>query len=625
MCGIAGFFATSQSIESQDGAHILKHMTNSIAHRGPDADGFWSDAQDGVFLGHRRLSILDLSPAGAQPMTSHDGRYVIVFNGEIYNAPVLAKALEQGYGVSAWRGHSDTEILLEGFARLGVRKTLEQIKGMFAVALWDRRDKTLTLMRDHLGKKPLYYGEIGGALVFASELKALRVFAKARGVTLNINRRALAAYTRFGFIPAPLTIYDGVYKLPPAHIMTIGYNGATQPEAFWRLDMHASREAVNMERLHALLRDAVRGRMMADVPLGAFLSGGIDSSLVVALMQEQSDRPIKTYSIGFDNLAFDESRHAEKVAHHLGCDHTTYRVTARDTLDVVPRLAQIYDEPFADYSQIPTVVLCAKARQDTVVALAGDGGDEFFCGYARYFMLQKLLHMKDKIPAPLRSVLGGLLGMPSQGLYNTLGLGGKRIHSIAGQFLEPDFISCLLRTLSANPDPARLVGADYDFESMRALCAYTNLASLEKMMAVDAALYLPDDILVKVDRASMAASLEVRAPLLDKDVIEYAWRIRLEDKLRGNGAGKKPLYDLLCTYVPEEMINRPKQGFTPPVAQWLRGELKDWAYAHITADTGLFNSAQVLKMWDEFQSGKYDHHNAIWSVVMAQSWHSEIA
>lgn len=621
MCGIAGFFALSKDIEARKGSHLLQSMTDAIAHRGPDADGAWSDAEQGVFLGHRRLSILDLSPAGAQPMVSHDGRYVTVFNGEIYNAQSLASLLKAKEPALAFRGYSDTEILLEGFAQLGVDETLKHIKGMFALALWDRQEKALTLMRDHLGKKPLYYGRVGDAFVFASELKAVRAFAKERGTELQINRKALDTYARFGFIPAPDSIYDGIFKLRPAHILHL-QDGVQSEREFWALDVHKEKIPYDPARLKVLLQEAVKGRMMSDVPLGAFLSGGIDSSLVVALMQEQSKMPVKTYSIGFDDAAFDESGHAENVARHLGCEHTTYRVSALDTLDVIPHLPQIYDEPFADYSQIPSIVLCQKARADTVVALSGDGGDEFFCGYARYFMLQKLLRLKRTIPQGLHGILSAFLSTPSQGAYNALGLNGKRMHSIAGMLQEKDFKGEVLRSLSANPDSARLTGNAPDLSVWDKLFDDPDLSELEKMMYVDALLYLPDDILVKVDRASMASSLEVRSPLLDKDVIEYAWNMQIGDKVRGAGAGKKPLYDLLCTYVPQEMIDRPKQGFTPPIAGWLRGELKDWARDLLAQDTGLFDKVQVQNLWREFETGQADHHNALWSVLMAQAWYS---
>lgn len=631
MCGIAGFFSAPSEQFLPHGQAILCKMTDSIAHRGPDAEGQWCDIESGIFFGHRRLSILDLSPAGAQPMQSHDGRYVIVFNGEIYNAPLLVQKLKEKKANISFRGHSDTEILLELFSLLGVEETLRLIKGMFAIALWDRQEKNLYLARDHLGKKPLYYGFIGKALVFASELKALRVFAQQTENTLSLDRKALAGYSRFGFVPAPLSIYEGVFKLSPAHcvVMTQGdvqEKRLPQSTAFWRLDTGREKISFSPALLKEKLQNAVSERMMADVPLGAFLSGGIDSSLVVALMQEQSARPVKTYSIGFDNAAFDESGHAEKVARHLGCDHTTYMVRVADTLDIIPSLPQIYDEPFADYSQIPTAILCREARKDTVVAISGDGGDEVFCGYARYFMLQKLRAAKARIPAAMRPVVSGMLRLPHQGMYRTLGLNGKRMYSVAGVLTEPDLRGEVLRSLSVFPDYAAACGQGYEPDLPDSFWVE---GELEGMMLADTQLYLPDDILVKVDRASMFSALEVRSPLLDKDVLEYAWTIPMENKVfNGAGRGKKPLYDLLCTYVPREIVDRPKQGFSPPIGQWLRGELRDWAEGLLDEQTleecGLYSPKVVRGLWLDFLSGRHDHHAALWTILMAQSWYKTL-
>ncbi|MCB1652300.1 MAG: asparagine synthase (glutamine-hydrolyzing), partial [Alphaproteobacteria bacterium] len=591
----------------------LQKMTSCLAHRGPDADGHWDDAQQegaGIFLGHRRLSILDLSPAGAQPMISQNGRYVLVFNGEIYNFKNLLAHLPKDLSL---RGRSDTEVLLEHFSHCGVSETLEHIKGMFALALWDRRERTLTLARDHIGKKPLYAGWIDGCLIFASELKALQAFASS---SLEIDREALEQFNYFGFIPAPRSIYKNVSKISPGSVVTLHESDLRSKNTkiitekmtrYWRVKKGSNDK--KQKPFKEIISEAVALRMISDVPLGSFLSGGIDSSLVTALMQEQSTRPVKTYSIGFTDEAFDESLIAEKIAAHLGTDHTTYRVKEADALGVIQDLPQIYDEPFADYSQIPTLVLCAQARKDTIVALSGDGGDEVFCGYKRYFMLKKLLAAARFMP---RRQVASLLERIGQSGYKRIGLNGKRMHAIAGYLQDETLDEAILRSLAANPDaPRPILGLDLE----------EGLNAFECMMMIDTNVYLPDDILVKVDRASMAASLEVRSPLLDKDVIEYAWSIPIEEKVfKGQGKGKKPLYELLCQYVPEELINRPKQGFTPPIARWLRGDLRSWAEDILAADTGLYEKAEMRKLWEAFITGRADTHTALWAVLMAQSW-----
>lgn len=617
MCGIAGFIdGSGGALAVEEGRRRIAAMTDAIAHRGPDADGHWvDDAGAGVYLGHRRLSIVDLSAAGAQPMISHCGRFVMVFNGEIYNYAAVTAALRQAGHDIAFKGHSDTEVLLEGFARLGRDAVLRLIKGMFAIALWDRREKTLTLMRDHVGKKPLYYGFVGGDFVFASELKAVLAGRDARP---PVCRTALAQYDFFGFVPEPLSIFEGIYKLPPAHYIVIPSD--VSPHEFKnetnRFDDIFRHRGDDDRSLEDVLIAAVRGRMMADVPLGAFLSGGIDSSLVTALMQSVSDQPVKTYSIGFSG-AFDESTHAEKVAAHLGTDHTTYHVGEADARAVIPQLARIYDEPFADYSQIPSVILCQKARQDTVVALSGDGGDEFFCGYKRYFMLKRMWDRLGGLPYPARIAMARALRLLSQGGYNALGQNGKRIHTVANLLAAKDLREAALKTLAVDTGGAVPAGLALDLPE-------GDFSDLERMMQLDARLYLPGDILVKVDRASMFASMEVRSPLLDIDVIAKAWSIPVTEKVfAGVGRGKKPLYDLLCGYVPAVLIDRPKQGFTPPVAEWMRGPMKEWAVEMLFADTGLYDGQDLRRMWDEFLSGKTDHHYALWRAIMVQGWYAE--
>ncbi|MGB0719968.1 MAG: asparagine synthase (glutamine-hydrolyzing) [Bdellovibrionales bacterium] len=610
MCGIAGFWDSGAQIGTQEGKARLTRMCDRLAHRGPDGAGEWDDAQSGVFLGHRRLSILDLSAAGTQPMRSHNDRYVLVFNGEIYNFDALRKNLPD---TIAWRGHSDTEILLEHIAHCGLDETLRRAKGMFAFALWDRKDKILTLARDHIGKKPLYAGWVEGCFVFASELKAIEAFASNK---LPIDQAAFTAYQYFGFVPTPQSIYKDICKIHPGSILhlladDVSHNKrpdiASTMKRYWKPEKGSFlKKEID---INYLIKDAVALRMVSDVPLGVFLSGGIDSSLVASMMQEQSMTPIKSYAIAFSDHAFDESHHAEKIAAHLGTDHTTYRVDEGEALRVIPDLPRIYDEPFADYSQIPSVVLCAQARKDTVVALSGDGGDEVFCGYKRYFMLHRLLQATRFMP---RKAISAALRSVEQGTYNRLGLNGKRLHSIAGFLSETDLEGAILRTLSVNPAMPR---PPLD------LSLSNDLSPFERMMMIDTQFYLPDDILVKIDRASMAASLEVRSPLLDKDVIEAAWSLPIDDKIfAGQGRGKKPLYDLLARYVPETLINRPKQGFTPPIAAWLRGTLRPWAEDLIHTDTGLYDQQDIAALWQDFITGRADHHTALWGILMAQSW-----
>lgn len=602
MCGIAGFWSTQTTASTEENRAQLEKMRAQLAHRGPDAHGHWIDAENNIFLSHARLSILDLSDAGAQPMTSHNDRYVLTFNGEIYNFNALRQDLPKN---TQWWGNSDTEVLAEYLAHFGIEKTLQNIKGMFAFALWDKQERSLTLARDHVGKKPLHFGRVGGKLAFASELKALQVLANP---SLSIDEQALNYYNYYGFIPAPHSIYKGIYKLPPAHYVTL-HAPKDEPQMVQYWQVQKSQNPSNHSNLKELLSGAVKERMISDVPLGAFLSGGIDSTLITALMQEQSNAPVKTYSIGFSDHKFDESRHAQKIAVHLGTEHTTYMVGEEECLNIIPDLPHIYDEPFADYSQIPTVALCRQARQNTIVALSGDGGDEVFCGYKRYFMLKKLLDATRFMP---RNLIANTLNMIGQGAYNALSLNGKRMHSIAGFLSENTLDGAILRTLSINPHAPRpdlLLELD------------DHLSDLERMQMIDTQLYLPGDILVKVDRASMSTSLEVRSPLLDKDVIEYAWDLPIENKIfKGQGKGKRPLYELLCEYVPEELINRPKQGFTPPITRWLREELKSWAHDLIHTDTGLYEPAYIRQMWEDFTNERTDNHTALWSILMAQSW-----
>lgn len=646
MCGIAGFIALNQNAVSQNCEALLKDMTDSMPHRGPDADGFWSAHP--VYIGHRRLSILDLTPQGAQPMQSKNGRFIITFNGEIYNHADLARVLTSR-GIK-FSGHSDTEVLLEAFAEWGVLETLDKIKGMFAIALWDNKEKILHLIRDHVGKKPLYAGYFEDKLVFASELKAIKALSKGRPA---LNREALTLYTRYGFVPAPYSIYQGIYKLKPGHRMSLSLeslvNGPrmTLPdkmEAYWRApNSQESYDAVEgKDRLKALLTDAVASRMIADVPIGGFLSGGTDSSLVVAIMQSMASRPVQTFSIGFEENAFDETPHAHRVAQYLGTDHYSYQVTADETRNIIPLLPDIYDEPFADYSQIPTYHICRIAKTQATVALSGDGGDELFCGYSRYFYTQSLYRMMGFFPQAARTMLSktllafpeSLLTQISNGISTLIPpvqsyeLTGKRLHSIARFAEASDLPALIQRVMSLNQRPQSLLKGGYETGAadFARLFFHPSLHPLDVMMRADLSFYLPDDILVKLDRASMANSLEVRSPLLDKDVVDFALRIPAKNKVSGDGVrGKKPLYNLLLDYVPENLINRPKQGFSVPMAAWLRGSLRPWAEELLSISnletTELFEPHAVNRLWRDFISEKTDNHAGLWTILMAQAWH----
>lgn len=638
MCGIAGLIDMTRRMPREEGEMLARRMAAVMIHRGPDAAGLWSDAEVGVYLSHRRLAIIDLSPGGAQPMVSSGERFVICYNGEIYNFPELRQRLEDE-GLR-FRSTSDTEILLEAFAHWGIERTLGVIKGMFAIALWDRQARQLHLIRDHFGKKPLYVGVLDGKLVFASELKAIRAASKA---VPAIDRQALTLYTRYGYVPAPFSIYQNIYKLPPAHRLTIDAerlsetNLQGQMRGYWSLqthqDLHPREE--RMQALEYMLTRAVTQRMVADVKLGSFLSGGIDSSLVTAIMQRHSPTPVDTFCIGFEEGGFDESPHAAAIAKYLGTNHHAYTVTAEETREVIPLLPDIYDEPFADYSQIPTYHVCRIARKNTTVVLSGDGGDEMFCGYSRYFMALQLYERMKFMPWPVWALAGQMLAaLPESLLTQGAGLATKiagveisarRLHTIARFMGARHFDDLMRRVMSVNQRPMAYVRQAMRVPVPPAPPLYEN--AYERMMMRDIHDYLPDDILVKVDRASMANSLEVRAPLLDKDLAEFAWGLPLEDKIfPGQRRGKRALYELLGRYVPEELIDRPKQGFTVPLAAWLRGPLKDWAEDLLSAEAlraaGLFEERRVRGLWRQFQIGAGDHHAALWTIMMAQAWHN---
>lgn len=665
MCGLTGFIGAPDRYGL---AEIARQMASAIDHRGPDDAGAWADDAAGLALGHSRLAIVDLSVAGHQPMHSASGRLVLAFNGEIYNHMALRSELEAvdcraslAMTGLRWRGHSDTETLLAGFEHWGVEETLRRCVGMFAIALWDRQSRTLTLARDRFGEKPLYYGWVGRgegrALVFGSELKALKAYP---GFDAPVCREALAQYLRFMYVPAPLTIYEGVYKLEPGCVLTLGgspracgprddtlkiqrwWSLAEAVEAGARAPLVSETEAFGL--LEQKLTEAVGLQSLADVPLGAFLSGGVDSSTIVALMQRQSSRPVKTFTIGFDEVGFNESPHALAVARHLGTEHHEMRVSAQMAQDVIPRLPWMYDEPFADSSQIPTHLVCQAARQHVTVALSGDAGDELFGGYNRYFWGPNIWNKVAWLPLPVRQTMGKVLTSIPIGAWDTMAkpLGaasgldgvsrlGDKLHKLGRRMQTVRSMDDLYRSLVSEwQDPARLVrSADGSpvLEPSCGLDAPLPAHGLDdaplRMMFRDATTYLPDDILCKVDRAAMATSLETRVPFLDHRVVELAWRLPLHLKIRGN-VGKWALRQVLYKHVPKELIERPKAGFAIPIGQWLRGPLREWAEA-LLGETrleteGYLQPGPIRSAWQEHLRGQRDHTAKLWAVLMFQAW-----
>jgi asparagine synthase (glutamine-hydrolysing) len=644
MCGFCGFI-TPNSLSPETLQQDVNAMSRRIIHRGPDDGGAWVDASTGVALGHRRLSILDLSPAGHQPMISANSRYVIAFNGEIYNFPDLRKQLEQTAAI-AWRGHSDTEVLLEAIAAWGIKKTLQRSVGMFAFALWDKQKNSLILARDRVGEKPLYYGYQQGVLLFGSELKALTAHPAWQG---EINRNAICQLLRFNYIPSPHSIYKGIHKLTPGTYLEIPASKQTLPKPiiYWSMLEIAEQGQANpfsgndtqaITELDRILRVAVNAQMVADVPLGAFLSGGYDSTTIVALMQAQSSRPIKTFSIGFHEAEYNEAEHAKAVAKHLGTEHTEHYVTPAQLMEVIPKLANMFDEPFADISQLPTHIVARLTKQQVTVALSGDGGDELFGGYNRYFQTVQLWQRLQAIPKPLRQILAKFLVSVPVAYWNTLlklfaslhesfrqGVGGDKLHKLA-PVLAADGQNVLYRRLMSQwENPASVV-----IGAQELVTDFDNPAPLNndfhRMMYLDGMNYLPDDILVKVDRAAMAVSLETRIPLLDHRVIEFAWQLPLHMKVRGN-QGKWLLRQVLYQYVPQRIMDRPKMGFGVPISAWLRGPLRDWAENLLTEQRlqqqGFFHPQPIRQKWQEHLSGKRDWHYYLWDVLMFQTWLEE--
>ena len=644
MCGIAGFFTPPRSASSDELTTTVRRMTDAIVTRGPDDEGAWVNADTGIALGHRRLSILDLSPHGHQPMASADERFVIVFNGEIYNFQQLRTQLEaKGH---AFRGHSDTEIMLAAFCEWGIDAATKRFNGMFAFALWDKKERTLTLGRDRLGEKPLYYGWVGDRFVFCSELKSLDHFP---GFTATINRDSLTALLRFNYIPDPWCIYEGLHKLPPATLLTLpAPNEHPEPRYYWSLrdvithgtqNPFTGSETEAIDRFEHILKDAVGLRMIADVPLGAFLSGGVDSSLIVALMQQQSTRPVKTFTIGFHEKEHNEATFAKDVATHLGTDHTEMYVTGEDALNVIPQLPSLYDEPFSDYSQIPTHLVCKMARQHVTVALSGDAGDELFGGYERYYIGRKLWNQFAWMPQPMRKLVAGMMTTLPASTLNSLARSagplvpsrfrhvpfGDKIHKLAEVVAAPGMETLYLNLMSHWKRPQDIVIGGHDRDT-----AITDKSGwpevndfTHRMMHLDMETYLPGDILTKVDRAAMSVSLEGRIPLLDQHLIEFAWTVPTSMKVR-HGQGKWLMREALYRHVPKSLIDRPKRGFGIPLDVWLRGPLRDWAEDLLSESRlkreGYFHPAPIRQKWQEHLTGTRNWHFYLWDILMFQAW-----
>jgi len=628
MCGIAGILSPHAGCVAQD---LLRRMTDTLHHRGPDDSDLWLDEAAGLGLGHRRLSILDLSPLGRQPMHSASGRFVICFNGEVFNFARLRAELEPlGH---AFRGGSDTEVLLAAIEEWGLESAVKRFVGMFAFALWDRQERVLSLVRDRVGIKPLYYGFTQGKggrdFVFGSELKALRAHPD---FCADIDREALTLYFRHNYIPAPFSIHTGAKKLPAGHILTLAPGRQPALSAYWSAEEVYAKGAASpfcggeteaLDRLEALLKDAVGLRMLADVPLGAFLSGGVDSSLVVALMQAQSSRPVKTFSIGFAEAAFNEAPHARAVAAHLGCEHTELLLSERDLLDIVPLVPRFWDEPFADSSQIPTYAVCKLARQHVTVALSGDGGDELFFGYDRYSYARRWWLLLCRAPLPARRLAAGLASLGPERLTRRLGTFGQRLLWRLDALGITDFPAFYKRLVSHHPRPWEMVRKAGP-EARTAIDLVPGAADQYRAMSLwDVLTYLPDDILTKVDRASMAVSLEARVPLLDHRVVEFAASLPTNLKVR-DGGGKHLLKQLLYRHVPRDIVDRPKMGFGVPIDKWLRNELRPWCEDLLQHETlerqGHLDAGAVTRMWRDYLAGKGSWSYHLWDVLMFQSW-----
>ena len=644
MCGIVGFLQ-AESVWSADRLEdTVVRMADPLRHRGPDDAGAWVDPDAGVALGFRRLSVVELSDAGHQPMVSPGGRYVLIFNGEIYNFVELRGEMER-HGAE-FRGHSDTEVLLTAMELWGIPRALRRANGMFAFAVWDRARRELTLARDRMGEKPLYYGTCGGAFLFGSELKALSPYP---GFRPEIDRAALSQFFRHAYVPGPLSIYRGIKKLVPGTSVTVAPGAGTDPDptAYWSFEdvaTRALRDPIDVSRAEAAdlldraLRESIELRMIADVPLGAFLSGGIDSSTVVALMQETSTSPVKTFTIGFHEEGFDESRHARAVAKHLGTAHTELYLSAEEAMAVIPELPTVYDEPYADPSQIPTMLVSRLARSQVTVALSGDGGDELFGGYGRYFVYRNLERKFARFPPSVRILGARGITSVAPGTWDALWRrarpvlprwardvrAGDKAYRLAAM-LRSVRAGDMYRNLMSYWDPSELVigGVDPPGAFGNPVWADLDDDPICRAMAVDTVTYLPDDILAKVDRASMASSLEARVPLLDYRVVELAWQLPFGVKV-GADDGKRVLRDVLAKYVPADLVDRPKMGFGVPIGEWLRGPLRQWAEDLLQPNRleaeGYLAVDPVRKIWAEHSSGQHNWQYLLWNVLMFEAW-----
>ncbi len=649
MCGLAGcIFKNSTSLNQLKS--IAQQMGNAIIHRGPDDSGIWVDEKQGIALAHRRLSILDLSPEGHQPMVSYSERYVIVYNGEVYNYFEIRKELETEEGCIPWRGHSDTEVILAAIEAWGLEAAVKRFIGMFAFALWDKYERCLHLVRDRLGIKPLYYGWVNGAFLFGSELKTLKAFPEFKQA---INRDSLALMMRHNYIPAPYSIYEDIYKLLPGHCLTLNLRNFCEPviKSYWSAKEVAEAGVVDpfrgddteaIDQLDNLLRKTIGSHMVADVPLGAFLSGGYDSTMVVAQMQAQSTRPVKTFSIGFYEEGYNEAMHARAIANHLKTDHTELYVSSEEAMAVIPNLPMLYDEPFSDSSQIPTYLVSKMAREHVTVSLSGDGGDELFGGYNRYFLGQSIWNKIGWMSDYMKVVASRFISIISKDIldkgfkwlnplflkYGKPGKAGDKLYKLAEVLAmnSPEAMYHSLVSHWKSPE-AIVLGAHEPLTIFTDCTQWADLSDItDRMMFMDLLTYLPNDILTKVDRASMGVSLEARVPILDHRIVEFAWRLPLDMKIR-NGQGKWILRQVLDRYVPRGLMERPKMGFGIPIDSWLCGSLRDWAEALLDESRlrqeGFFNPVPIRQKWAEHLSGKRNWVYHLWDVLIFQGWLEE--